>query len=99
MKHLLKFLFIFNTLVIAFFIIKTGFRDYIITISVVTFGGLIFLFLAVKHGSMIGKNGMVIKKEDNPFRFYANVALLLGIYLFMLAVSIGLFLQETEHRN
>ncbi|HSY19863.1 MAG TPA: hypothetical protein VK815_16085 [Candidatus Acidoferrales bacterium] len=90
-------LFIINALTMSFFLVESGLKPYVTISSFMTFGALGFIVLVLKHGFMIGGKASVIKKADSPFKFYVNAAFLLGIYLFMLAMSVGLYFQETEH--
>ena len=61
--------------------------------SVVTLGALGFLYLVLKHGFVFGR-GVTYSIENNARTYYANVALIFGMYLLAVAFTVGLFLQE-----
>jgi len=81
-----------NLALLAFLGIKTRPAVAIIS-SVMTLGGLGFLYLVLKHGFVLGR-GVTYSIENNPRTYYANVAFVFGWYLVVVAFTVGLYLQE-----
>lgn len=84
-----------NLALLAFLGINTRPTVTIIS-SVMTLTGLGFLYLVLKHGFVFGR-GVTYSIENNPRTYYVNVAVIFGWYLFVVAFTIGLYLQEVGY--
>src|SRR4051812_762718 len=80
----------------GFFFSRTGVKSYLIIYLFMAFGWVFGCFLALKRGLMLGR-GLIIRRHDNPVRFYLNMAVLVGMFIIMSLFFVGLFLQETGY--
>jgi hypothetical protein len=80
----------------GFFFSRTGVKSYLIIYLFMSFAWVFGCFLALKRGFMLGRRS-IIRRQDNPFRFYLNMTVLVAMFIIMSLFFVGLFLQETGY--
>lgn len=82
-----------NVCMLIFFVSKTGIKQYVLITGLMVWGWTGGVYVGFKKGIMFGRR-QAITRDESPIVFYVNIGILTFLYLLVVLIFFGIFLQK-----